>query len=123
MSAIPSQPDQNEGVVNWAVALDLTGGDKELLGEMVALFLEESATLLSDIRRAIDQGDAVTLRRSAHTLNGSLRIFDSVRAMDYAAQMSEVGKSEQLEQATKLLEQLESQMSLVIAELKRHEQA
>lgn len=123
MSTTPSQPDQNEVVINWVAALDATGDDEQLLGELVTLFLEEASTLLLDIRRSIDEGDAELLRRSAHTLKGSLRIFDSVRAIDFAAQIEQVGKSEQLEPAPGLLKQLEPQMSLVIAELKQREQS
>ena len=123
MSTTPNQPDPDEPVINWTAALEATGDDHSLLGELVTLFLDESSTLLSDIRRAIEQEDAELLRRSSHTLKGSLRIFDSRRAIDYAAQMEQLGKSEQLAQAPALLEELEPRLKLVIEELKRHHPA
>ena len=123
MSTTPSQPDRNEVVINWTAALEEIGNDEALLGELVTIFLKEASTLLADIRRSIDEGNAVLLRRSAHTLKADLRIFHSLRAMDYAAQLEQLGKNEQFEPAPSLLKQLEPQMGLVIAELKRRDQS
>jgi HPt (histidine-containing phosphotransfer) domain-containing protein len=123
MSTTPNQPDPDESVINWAAALEATGDDQSLLDELVILFLDESSTLLSNIRRAIEEGDMELLRRSSHTLKGSLRIFDSRLAIDYAAQMEQLGKNSQLDQAPALLQKLEPQLKLVIDELKRHNPA
>lgn len=111
---------QDQGVVNWTAALEATGGDESLLAEVVVLFLKEASTLLVTLQRSIDEKDAVLLRRSAHTLKGSLRIFESARAIDLAAQMEQIGKDEQFHLAPALLKQLQPEMGMVIAELKRH---
>ena len=122
MSSTSNQPDQsgNGAVIDWAAALEATGGDQSLLGELVDLFLQEGRTLMADIRRSIEEGDTELLRRSAHTLKGSLRIFESDRAIDLAFQMEQIGKNEELEQAPEVLEQLAPQMELVVAELQRY---
>jgi HPt (histidine-containing phosphotransfer) domain-containing protein len=120
MSTTPNQSGPDEAVINWTAALEATGDDPSLLGELVTLFLDESVTLLRDIRHAIDEKDAGLVRRHSHTLKGSLRIFYSQLASDYAAQMEQLGKDDQLDQAPALFEKLEPQMNLVIEELKRY---
>jgi two-component system, sensor histidine kinase and response regulator len=46
-------------------------GDAELAAEIVRLFTEECPTLLDGIRKAMDERDAIAVRRAAHTLKGA----------------------------------------------------
>jgi HPt (histidine-containing phosphotransfer) domain-containing protein len=123
MSTNPEQPDPDEAVINWAAALEYAGNDEKLLADVVTIFLDEASERMADVRRSIEEGDAELLRRSAHTLKGCLRIFEPERATEYAAQLEQAGKNEQLDQAPNLLKELEPQMELVIAELQRHAQS
>ncbi len=51
-------------------ALLTVGGDKELLGEVVGLFLDDCPRLLSEIEQAIDMTDGPSIKRLAHTVKG-----------------------------------------------------
>jgi signal transduction histidine kinase/CheY-like chemotaxis protein/HPt (histidine-containing phosphotransfer) domain-containing protein len=73
-----------EGIIDWPAALETTFGDLELLKELAELALEESARLIAEAHQAIEQNDAATLRRAAHTLKGQFRIF-GVPAAEHAA--------------------------------------
>jgi len=75
------------GVINWPAALDATGGDEALLVDLLNIFLEESMTLMSQIRQAIERQDYVLLNRAGHTLKGGLRIFESSEAIELARQL------------------------------------
>ena len=75
------------GVINWSAALDATGGDQSLLVELIEVFLEESSSLMTQIRQAIDQQDYVLLNRAGHTLKGGLRIFETAEAIELARQL------------------------------------
>jgi HPt (histidine-containing phosphotransfer) domain-containing protein len=75
------------GVINWSAALDATGGDEALLVDLLNIFLEESATLMTQIRQAIERQDYVLLNRAGHTLKGGLRIFESSKAIELARQL------------------------------------
>jgi len=46
-------------------------GDAELAAEIVRLFAEECPALLDGIRKAMDERDAIAVRRAAHTLKGA----------------------------------------------------
>jgi HPt (histidine-containing phosphotransfer) domain-containing protein len=104
----------HEELINWSAALEAAGGDEALLLELVGVFLEEATTLMADIRRSIDQRDAVLLRRSAHTLKGSLRIFDSAVASGLAFQLEEMGRTSAFDGAPPVLAELKPQMELVV---------
>ena len=108
----------SEGLINWPAALEAAAGDEDLLLDLVGVFLDEAATLLADIRRAIAAQDAVLLRRAAHTLKGSLRIFESTVASGLAFQLEEMGKNAAFADAPGVLAKLEPQMELVIAAMK-----
>jgi CheY-like chemotaxis protein/HPt (histidine-containing phosphotransfer) domain-containing protein len=79
-----SGPTEGSQIMDWSVALDAVGGDRELLKEIVVAFLEEYPGLLAEIRRTIDRGDAPGLRLAAHRLKGSMRYFAATRAFDHA---------------------------------------
>jgi HPt (histidine-containing phosphotransfer) domain-containing protein len=75
------------GVINWPAALDATGDDQSLLDELIGVFLEESSSLMTQIRQAIGQQDYVLLNRAGHTLKGGLRIFEAAEAIELAQQL------------------------------------
>jgi HPt (histidine-containing phosphotransfer) domain-containing protein len=118
MSATPDRPDERGELINWSAALEATGDDEQLLVELIHVFLEEAPSLMTDIRRSIDQGDTELLRRAAHTLKGSLRIFETEHASNCAFQLEQTGKSGELSNATQDLAQLESAMEPVVAALR-----
>jgi HPt (histidine-containing phosphotransfer) domain-containing protein len=135
---MPSKPIAGEGRqtwVNWITALDATGGDEQLLDELVTTCLQELPLLMADIGRAIDERELKLLRRSAHTVKGSLRIFESPLATDLAEQLEEMAKeladktkqgevddatiTTTLAAATQLLAKLEAVIPFVQAELRK----
>jgi PAS domain S-box-containing protein len=63
----PASP-LGEGIVDEAEALSRVGHDRQLLGELAGVFLNESPRLLDTIRAAIAKGDAPKLRIAAHSL-------------------------------------------------------
>jgi len=56
-------------------AMATTGGDQELLVEIVGLFLEDCPEMVAEIGRALAAGDADAARRAAHTLKGSVAVL------------------------------------------------
>ncbi len=68
-------------------ALAFVGGDRAVLAELVAMFIEDSAKLMADIADAIRDDDGASLRRAAHTLSGSLGIFGAASAAEAARQL------------------------------------
>ena len=62
-------------IVDWATALDNAFGDEKVLKDLAATCLCEAEGLMHEMRTAIDEGDAATLNRLAHTVRSHMRIF------------------------------------------------
>jgi two-component system, sensor histidine kinase and response regulator len=104
--------------IDWDSAIAVVDGDRELLGEIVAAFLVEGPSLLEEIRYALAAGDAVRLRRGAHTLKGALRTLGIESAAELATELEEIGRRGDLSQASAPMARLESQLDQILAEAK-----
>jgi len=75
-------------VFDRAQADEATGGDDELLKEIVAIFLEDCPGMVEALGQAIDAEDAEAARRAAHTLKGSVSVLGA-KALAAAAKEAE----------------------------------
>jgi HPt (histidine-containing phosphotransfer) domain-containing protein len=94
MEKVPGSADKKvmiESVVNLAAALALVDGDRELLGELVGVFLHEYPGQMASVRDAVERRDPRGLRRTAHLLKGSLSAFGGNPAFDMAAHLETRG--------------------------------
>ncbi len=101
----------NAHVVDWDEALRRVNGDRRLLRDIVEAFLDESPRLLAMIRGAIEQQDAKTLQRVAHTLKGSTGYFGATQASEMALQLEAMGKKTELVHAKNTLVDLDREMA------------
>jgi two-component system sensor histidine kinase/response regulator len=111
------QADTSEVVFDKAVALSRVGGDVELLKEIAILFLDDYPKSLSELREAIDTGDARRVERSAHGLKGSVSNFGARPAVDAAMQLETMGRSQQLVEVEQVLHTLELALAALRPEL------
>jgi len=88
------------GITNGNPAFDPTeamegvGDDRELLGQMVAIFCAESPGMLSAIRKSLDTGDTKELARAAHALKGSVGNFGKSQSFKVAEALELNGLSD-----------------------------
>jgi HPt (histidine-containing phosphotransfer) domain-containing protein len=84
-------PDDPIDAATLGELLDTVGGDEAFLAELVGSYLADSPGLFDEMDAAIAGGDAVTLRRAAHTLKstsvslGALRLSEMCREIEQAA--------------------------------------
>ena len=86
------------------------GDDLELARKLVSIFLEQSPRLMTDIRSAVDAGDAQGLRRAAHALKGTISNFPLGPARGEAAKMETFGYDGDLDGAREALPLLEQEL-------------
>ncbi len=60
--------------------------------ELADMFLEDCPPSMSRIRAAIDHRDAAALKMAAHTLKGSVAVFQDAAAFDAAFRMEGIGR-------------------------------
>src|SRR3954469_663572 len=94
-------------------ALAGVADDRELLGQMVALFCGESPRMLAAIKESVDGHDANALARAAHALKGSVGNFGKSEAFKVAEALERNALSGALDDAAvqySLLERLISDL-------------
>ncbi|OQX18462.1 MAG: histidine phosphotransferase [Desulfobulbaceae bacterium A2] len=84
-------------MVDWNrdFALEQTGGDEDLLVELLGLFRDSSASDLDKLRGAITQGDSDGVVRAAHSIKGAAASlgFETLRQLAYAIESDGRGGS------------------------------
>jgi two-component system sensor histidine kinase/response regulator len=111
----PTQPEAGKAgpALDEAAVLAYVGGDRELLGELLAIFLEDGPGQLQALRDAVAGTDPVALMRAAHTLSGSLRVLGATAALALVGRLEALGRESRLEGAAALLDRLEPELERV----------
>jgi two-component system sensor histidine kinase/response regulator len=76
----PSPP-----IIDEASLLERIDGDRDLLRELAALFLEDCPRRIAEMRAAIEQQDAKRLELAAHSMKGSTGNLSAIAAAAAAA--------------------------------------
>jgi CheY-like chemotaxis protein len=88
---VPPPAEPAAAVIDRTVALERTGGDAQLLQELVQMFLQECPGLLAEIRSAIAAKDAPKLRRLSHTFKGAVSTLAAPAACEAAQRLETMG--------------------------------
>lgn len=83
-----------EEVFDLEVALARAGGDRELLGQLVEMFLGQAEKWLADMKTARSASDFVTFRRLAHSVKNSADTLGGPRLMQAAFNLEEATAGE-----------------------------
>lgn len=111
------EAETSEVVFNKEIALSRVGGDAELLKEIAILFLDDYPKSLSELREAIEAGDAKRVERSAHGLKGSVSNFGARPAVEAALQLETMGRAQKLVEVKQVLRTLELALAALRPEL------
>jgi two-component system, sensor histidine kinase and response regulator len=104
-------------VFDKTVALSRVGGDFDLLKEIAVLFLDDYPKSLSELREAIEAGDAKRVERTAHGLKGSVSNFGAQPAVDAALQLETMGRTQKLAEVEQVFHSLEMALAALRHEL------
>jgi CheY-like chemotaxis protein/HPt (histidine-containing phosphotransfer) domain-containing protein len=98
-------------VIDMEGLLSSLGGDRELLAEIAAIFIENYPKLLAEIREAIARGDGQTLERAAHSLKGAVANFGVEEVYEAALRLELLGREGDLAEADQAFAHLEEQIA------------
>jgi protein-histidine pros-kinase len=96
---------------NGPTLLDNLDGDIVLLEQVTTLFKQNTPTYLGQIHHSIMRRDGPALEKWVHTLLGSLGIVGAHRATDIAMTIQVAARSQEFEEAKRLLPELENEIS------------
>lgn len=99
-----------DGVINWKTALESVADDPDLLHEIVGIVLDEVPKWLLRLRNAVEQSDAAQLKRTAHSVKGSLSQIGATSAAAIAEILETLGTKGEFTGAAKALSELETDL-------------
>ncbi len=114
-AADPSDPPEVH--LDRASLLARVEGDRELLRELAAIFVEEGPRLLDAIRDAVWQEDAAEVAQTAHALTGCASNLGADRVAELARKLEQQGRAGELNGARQLYERLAAALGGLRAEL------
>jgi two-component system, sensor histidine kinase and response regulator len=114
-----SKEDQVDGRIDHAALLAGVDGDRDLLRQMVRVFLTDYPQRAAEIKEAARRGDAVAAERAAHTLKGALGNFARNSAIAAAQELETMAKRGDLDAAGDACATLDSELALLAEELRR----
>ena len=91
--------DCGQAAIALPELLQRVDGDKDLLLELVSLFVEESAPLMQNISNAVRNRDSRQLEGAAHKLKGSVGLFGMRTVTQALAELEQIGRTGNLERA------------------------
>jgi len=111
----PSRPEADEPgpALDEAAALAYAADDRQLLGELLGIFLADYPGYLQALRDAVAGADPAALVRAAHKLSGTLRVLGAAAATALVGQLEALGREGRLEGAAPLLARFEPELERV----------
>ncbi|GAF88567.1 unnamed protein product, partial [marine sediment metagenome] len=84
---------------------------REILSRMLRTFMRNCPSLLAEMREALQTGDTEKLRRSAHTLRGSVAMFADGTVVEAVMAVETAARRARLPEAKRAFESMERKMS------------
>lgn len=92
---------------------DITGGDKEMMLEMLNLFIEDIPSQVEKIREAVEKKNMKTLRAESHKLKPTLQYVGLNEMYEVIKRLEAIGKSnEYSNEADTLAQELATEMNV-----------
>jgi signal transduction histidine kinase/DNA-binding response OmpR family regulator/HPt (histidine-containing phosphotransfer) domain-containing protein len=92
-------------------------GSPPILQKVISLYFQSSGELLEKLRQGLEQGDADTTRRAAHTLKSSSANLGARQLASLSQELEEAGRTNSLERTGALLDRIETEYRRVAAVL------
>jgi CheY-like chemotaxis protein len=97
--------------------LEVIGGERELLVELIDSFLETAPPLLLRLHQGVAQSNAAEVRAAAHTIKSSSNDFGATRLAELCQTLEDMDKAGILEGGAELAAQVEAEYAQVEAAL------
>jgi PAS domain S-box-containing protein len=105
------QPLGDEGEpVDKEALLDRLGGDSQLLGELIEIYLSQSPSLLAAAQRALQEKNGQELARVAHAIKGCAANFLARAALETAGRLEAFAEAGDFSRAQETIDALKGEM-------------
>lgn len=107
----------SDAACNPEAALDRLGEDRELYRDVLVRFFADSPASLDRIGEAIENDDGDELHRASHSYKGLAAMSGTDQVARTAAELEQLGRSNQLAAASDLLARMKQELASARAEL------
>jgi PAS domain S-box-containing protein len=118
-----AQPEKSRSgiqVVDWSAAFETVGGDRDLLKELMKVFVKDRENQIGDLRQAIESKNLKEVRLGAHSLRGSLRHLGVTTASRLAGAIEElVSADPELDGVEQLFQDFELSVEDAVVEIQK----
>jgi HPt (histidine-containing phosphotransfer) domain-containing protein len=97
--------------------IEMVGGDRDALAEIVDAFVEEAPERLAELRRGAEEGDATLAGRAAHTLKSNGLTFGAVELASLCRRLEVAARADELGGSAELIDRVDDEWALVQREL------
>jgi two-component system, sensor histidine kinase and response regulator len=105
---------ESNNPVDWESLLESLDGDRELLEEIVSLFLEFGPAQVQDMKLAFEVQDPEAVASAAHRLKGSLGQFEARVGTRLAAELELQGQAGDISHSSELCSSLQEEVQSII---------
>jgi len=117
----PVTADSSEpSLIEWDQALEIAGGDSELLRDILQAMLEECPAQLNQLKQAVEGLDSSTARRAAHTLMGNMRAVSAPTVMQQAHVAELLARDSRFEDMPGPLDELSGAVDIVLRQIRTY---
>jgi CheY-like chemotaxis protein len=117
----PTQAMAGEPLIDTRALMNIAAlqrpGAPPILPKLISLYFQSSSVLLEKLRQALAEGDADTTRRAAHSLKSSSANLGAVQLASLSKELEDAGRTNSLEKAGPLFEQIRTGHGRVVAAL------
>jgi len=106
----PSKAGEPGPVLDAAAALMHAGGDRQLVGQLLDVFLADCPGQMQAVRDAVAGADSLALMHASHALGGSLRVLGASAATVMIGRLEVLGRESRLDGAAALLARFEPEL-------------
>lgn len=100
--------------LDFSKMLERVGGGKKLLEEVIDMFIAQTPKQMEAMRRALAQGDAEAIEKTAHSMKGALGYLGALEVTNNARQLEELGQKHDLQRAAETFTCFEEQISGIL---------
>ena len=115
-NAVPAPPeapaDGAAEVLEYLRRLEAQGSPG-LAADVIEIFMQDTSTRVTALRRAIDQGDGETVFRVAHTLQGSASMIGAVSVTRSCSALAKSARSGSFDQCKVLVAELDARFEAI----------
>ena len=109
----------DEASVDGAAFMERFGGNRTLIEDVIAIFLDDCPRRLAVIKTAVERSDAALIEETAHRLKGAAGNLSAARLFDAAQTLERIGANGQLDGAEAAWGRLAIEATQVMSRLRQ----